>query len=89
MFLAATVAEGAAPAGASPAPVVVAPAAPAAAEARPVLDQRAIFEILCGGATSPSPHLSEHLWRVAGSLAAQSWTPPQVRVRVVAHAAPR
>ena len=47
------------------------------------LDRTAIFEVLCGGKSVRDPKLREHLWRVAGSLAAKSWTPPQVTVRVV------
>jgi len=47
------------------------------------LDRRAIFEILCGGMALPDPALRAHLWRVAGSLAARSWTPPRVTVRIV------
>ncbi len=71
-------------------PLVVAPSlVPDAAVPGAVLDQRAIFEILCGGAAVASPRLHAHLWQVAGSLAARSWTPPRVTVRVVSHTAPR
>ena len=51
------------------------------------LDQRAIFDILCGGMTLRDPDLQAHLWRVAGSLAARHWTPPKVTVRVVVKSA--
>lgn len=61
----------------------------ARADATPALDQRAIFEILCGGAPAANPRLQQHLWQVAGSLAAQRWTPPQVTIRFVVRATPR
>jgi hypothetical protein len=42
-----------------------------------------IFRILQGGAPARDAVLSEHLWRVAGSLAQVGWRPPRVTVRMV------
>ena len=76
-----------------PAPVARQPAAQAtpthtAAQSLPlasraVSDRRAIFEILCGGATLQDVGVRQHLWRVAGSLSERSWIPPRVTVRMV------
>ena len=62
-------------------PVFLAAAAPSNEGA--ALDREAIFAILCGGMPLVDPALRAHLWQVAGSLAAKSWTPPTVTVRVV------
>jgi hypothetical protein len=86
LLVTASAVEAAPPALPSSVPVIV---TPGPTPQRPILDQRAIFEILCGGAVASSPRLHDHLWQVAGSLAARRWTPPQVTVRVVAHAVPR
>jgi hypothetical protein len=57
---------------------------PASARSRESsLDRRTIFEILCGGSEPSDPDLTEHLWRVAESLAERGWTPPTVTVRTV------
>ena len=45
--------------------------------------QREIYRILCGGAAQLESGLSEHLWRVAESLAGADWKPPKVTIRVV------
>lgn len=73
-----------------PAPAVAQPAHPATqgptsapAAASRELDRRAIFDILRGGAMLQDVGFEQHLWSVAGSLAAQSWTPPVVTVRMV------
>ncbi|MFN8178265.1 MAG: hypothetical protein U0167_10060 [bacterium] len=58
-------------------------AAPAPAVSKEELDRNAIFQILCGGAMLQDVTVQNHLWRVAGSLAERSWTPPRVTVRVV------
>jgi len=47
------------------------------------LRQREIYRILCGGAEPQEAGLSEHLWRVAESLAGRDWEPPKVTIRVV------
>ena len=47
------------------------------------LDRHQIFEILQGGVAIDDVDLADHLWRVAGSLAARGWKPPQVKVSVV------
>lgn len=44
---------------------------------------REIYRILCGGAAHLESGLSEHLWRVAESLAVANWQPPKVTIRVV------
>ena len=68
---------------------------PGAAEIRPVTEPMAapaksdparrleIFQILQGGAPVLDDRLSEHLWRVAGSLADRNWKPPSVKISVV------
>ena len=68
---------------------------PGAAEIRPVTEAMAapaksdparqleIFQILQGGAPVLDDRLSEHLWRVAGSLAVRNWKPPTVKISVV------
>lgn len=45
--------------------------------------QGEIYLILRGGCPVQNEELRTHLWRVAGSLAAHDWTPPQVQVRVI------
>jgi hypothetical protein len=45
--------------------------------------QREIFRILCGGAMNLDLGVSDHLWRVAESLAVADWQPPKVTIRVV------
>jgi len=50
---------------------------------RDVRRQREIYRILCGGAADLELGVSEHLWRVAESLAVSEWQPPKVTVRVV------
>jgi hypothetical protein len=45
--------------------------------------QGEIYLILRGGAPVRNEELRTHLWRLAGSLAAKDWTPPQVQVRVI------
>ena len=44
---------------------------------------REIYQILCGGAAHLESGLSDHLWRVAESLAVADWKPPKVTIRVV------
>src|SRR5262245_25246097 len=77
-----------------PAPAVAQPARPATpaptsapAATNRELDRRAIYDILRGGAMLQDVGVEQHLWNVAGSLAAQSWTPPVVTVRMVVAAA--
>ncbi len=45
--------------------------------------QAEIYLILRGGAPVQNEELRAHLWRLAGSLAAKNWTPPQTQVRVI------
>ncbi|MAF26385.1 MAG: hypothetical protein QF819_06610 [Gemmatimonadota bacterium] len=43
-----------------------------------------IYQVIRGGGPVEDEELSDHLWRVAGSLAALGWTPPTVTVEVIA-----